>query len=135
MKTGIIAIILCTIQGFAFAQSSRVSEDMRLLFEGRWIQRIKNHSNTIEIEFPQDKDYALFKDIGTGEAPTTELQAQVKGNMLVIPARCHVNDYIEMEVINNQLVLRIQPVTCEEVGLPPDRSHLISRRFQKLKRR
>lgn len=119
----------------SFAQKDTLPGPIKALFEGKWVIQHKYYTNTIEIRFEPGKDYATFIDIGTGEAPPVALQAYVQGNMPVIPARDHVNDYIEMEIEKGQLIFRTQPTIQEEDGtvLKPGKEYLLCKKFRKVK--
>ncbi|MCZ4245134.1 hypothetical protein [Pedobacter punctiformis] len=121
---------------FVLAQRDELPQNLRKIYEGQWIIRRKHYINTIEIKFEKGKNYATLIDIGTGEAPPIELQANIKNNILIIPARLHKNDYIEMEVKNQKLIFRTQPAIWSGAGksLPPDRKNLIITTFKRVKK-
>ncbi|REC63971.1 hypothetical protein DRF65_04540 [Chryseobacterium pennae] len=73
-------------------------------------------TNSIDIRFEKGKNFATFTDIGTGEAPPKTLKATVKGNLLIIPAQQHQNDYVEAEVIKGKLYLRTRQVLWDKQG-------------------
>lgn len=98
-----ILLFVCSI-GFSFAQTNKIPANTKTLFQGKWIKETKYYTNTLEIKFEKDKDYATFIDIGTGEAPPLILKAYLQGDKLIIPAKPHTNDYAEMTIKNNSLV-------------------------------
>lgn len=99
----------------SFAQN-KIPQSIKSSFTGTWIYEDKFHTNTIVINFEQGKDYAIFKDIGTGEAPTENFRAKVKGNLLVIAAEREKNDEIEMEIVKGKLHLRTRPAIWSRNG-------------------
>ncbi|AWK03531.1 hypothetical protein HYN56_04555 [Flavobacterium crocinum] len=124
---------VCSI-GFSFAQTHSIPENIKTLFEGKWIIVRKYYTNTVEIKFEKDKDYATFIDIGTGEAPPHILKAYLQENKLVIPAKTHENDYVEMTVKNGKLIFKTCPTIEKEDGTfqKPDEKHLLSKVFTKV---
>lgn len=113
-KLFLISLILAA--QLSFAQTGGIPENIRSAFEGKWIIIGKHYTNTVKIHFEPGKDYALFTDIGSGKAPPRVFQALFKGNILIIPARRDHNDYLEMEVIQRQLHLRIRAIQWDENG-------------------
>ncbi|WP_289663821.1 hypothetical protein [Flavobacterium panacagri] len=128
-----IFLLLCSI-GFSFGQTKPIPENIKTLFEGKWIIVTKYQTNTVEIKFEKGKDYATFIDIGTGEAPPIILHASFDGNKLVIPAETHKNDYVEMMIKNGRLVFKTIPTIQKEDGTfeKPDEKHLLSTVFTKV---
>lgn len=113
-KLGFILLFLSV--GILHAQNHTISQSIQSAFEGVWMYKTKYFTSSVAIRFEKGKDYALFTDIGTGEAPPKSLKAIVKGNVLIIPAQQNQNDDIEAEVIKGKLYLRIQQVTWDEKG-------------------
>lgn len=114
IKQAFIFLLLGT--QFCFAQTKGVSDNLRSAFEGTWQIKEKQYTNTVKIHFEPGKAYALFTDIGTGVAPAKTFKAQLKGNLLVLPAVRNQNDDIEMEVIKGRLYLRSKPGRWDKNG-------------------
>lgn len=104
------------ISTFAVAQTDRMPLAVRKAFEGTWQYNQKYGTNTVRIRFEEGKDYALFTDIGNGMAPARTLRAIPKGELLVIPAKQHENDYVELQVIKGKLHLKVRQVDWDENG-------------------
>ncbi|MGB3063662.1 hypothetical protein [Sphingobacterium thalpophilum] len=96
--------------------SSGISDSIRSVFTGKWEYRTSFQTNSVIIWFEQDKDYACFKDIGSGEAPPITLRAKVKANLLVISAQQGQNDEMELEVIKGKLNLRTRAAVWDKKG-------------------
>ena len=124
---------VCSI-GFSFGQNHPIPENIKTLFEGKWIVVRKYYTNTVEIKFEKSKDYATFIDIGTGEAPPIILHASFDGSKLVIPAQTHKNDYVEMMIKNGKLIFKTTPTIEDEDGIiqKPNEKYLISKVFTKV---
>lgn len=86
MKTLLFTLFLLSA-GFSFAQTTTIPENIKSAFEGTWQYTTKYQSNTVVIKFEPGKSYALFTDIGSGEAPARNFQATVKDKVLVIPGQ------------------------------------------------
>lgn len=117
-----------------FAQSE-IPQNIKTSFTGTWFYEDNFHTNTIIIMFEKGKDYATFKDIGTGEAPTETLRAKVKGHLLVVPAQREKNDEIEMEIVKGKLHLRTRPAIWGRDGtiLNNKSDHWAKRIFKRVK--
>ncbi len=109
-------ILLFLLIGIFHAQTYTIPQNIQSAFEGVWIYEVKYHTNSVAIRFEKGKDYAIFTDIGTGEAPPKSMKAIVKGNLLIIPAQQNQNDYIEAEIIKGKLHLKIKQVTWDKKG-------------------
>ncbi|ULT23737.1 hypothetical protein KUH03_32045 [Sphingobacterium sp. E70] len=81
------------------AQTTEIPDRIKSTFTGTWGYETRFQTNTVVIWFEPGKDYASFKDIGSGEAPPRIFRAQLKGKVLFIPAKQGLNDALEMEVI------------------------------------
>lgn len=108
--------LLFLLMGIFNAQTHKILQSTKDAFKGYWVYKTKYFTNSVAIDFEQGKDFALFTDIGTGEAPPRTFQAIVKGNLLIIPAQQHINDYIELEVIKGRLHLRMKQVAWDDKG-------------------
>ena len=115
MKQMVLVFMLLLARS-SFAQTREIPQNIRSAFAGTWQQKEKHFINTVKIQFEPGKEYAIFTDIGSGVAPAKILQATVSGNLLVIPARQEVNDFIEMEIIKGCLHLRIRPTIWNKDG-------------------
>lgn len=102
--------------GIFNAQNLEIPQNMKDAFKGYWVHKSKFSTNSVAINFEQGKDFAIFTDIGTGEAPPQNLHAMAKGNLLIIPAKQHQNDYIELEIIKGKLHLRVKQVMWDKDG-------------------
>ncbi|SDI31596.1 hypothetical protein [Chryseobacterium jejuense] len=116
MMKKLCLILLFPLTGIFNAQTHKVPQSTKDAFKGYWMYKAQYFTNSVVIDFEPGKDFATFKDIGTGEAPPRTLQALVKGNLLIIPAKQHQNDYIELEVIKGKLHLRVKQVTWDNQG-------------------
>lgn len=130
-----LPLLLFLFTKLCFAQSE-IPQHIKSAFTGTWIYEDKFHSNTIVIKFEQGKDYAIFKDIGTGEAPTETFRAKVKGNLLVVSAQREKNDEIEMEIIKGKLHLRTRPAIWSRNGtiVNSKDDHWAKRVFKRIKK-
>jgi hypothetical protein len=128
-----IFAFVCSI-GFSFGQSNPIPQNIKTQFEGKWIIVKRYYTNTVEIKFEKNKDYATFIDIGTGEAPPHILKAFFQENKLVIPAQTHKNDYVEMTIKNGKLLFKTSPTIEKADGTfqKPDEKHLLSKVFTKV---
>ncbi|WP_336960353.1 hypothetical protein [Chryseobacterium contaminans] len=109
-------ILLFMLTGIFHAQIHNIPQSTKDAFKGHWIYKAKYFTNSVAIDFEPGNNFATFRDIGTGEAPPLTLQAMVKGKLLIIPAKQHQNDYIELEVIKGKLHLRVKQVTWDKQG-------------------
>ncbi|MBP2617802.1 hypothetical protein [Chryseobacterium jejuense] len=109
-------ILLFLLTGIFHAQIHNIPQSTKDTFKGYWVYKAQYFTNSVAIDFEPGKDFAIFTDIGTGEAPPRTLQALVKGNLLIIPAKQDQNDYIEMEVIKGKLHVRAKQVTWDNQG-------------------
>ena len=109
-------ILLFLLTGIFHAQIHTIPQSTKDIFQGYWVYKSRYFTNAVAIDFEQGKNFATFRDIGTGEAPPKTLQATVKGKLLIIPAQQHENDYIELEVIRGKLHLRVKQVTWDNQG-------------------
>ncbi len=132
MKTLLFTLFLLSA-GFSFAQTTTIPENIKSAFEGTWQYTTKYQSNTVVIKFEPGKNYALFTDIGSGEAPARNFQATVKDKLLVIPGQPGQNDYIEMEVLNGKLQLSTQLVSQDEKGNIQRTGSIEKRIFKRIK--
>lgn len=117
-------ILLFLLMGIFNAQTLEIPQNIKDTFKGYWVYKSKFFTNSVVIDFEPGKDFATFKDIGTGEAPPRTLHAIVKGNLLIIPAQQHKNDYIELEVIKGKLHLRVKQVTWDQGNMITNNSKL-----------
>lgn len=108
--------LLFLLTGIFNAQTHEILQSTKDAFKGYWVYKTKYFTNSIAIDFELGKDFALFTNIGTGEAPPRTFQAVMNGNLLIIPAQRHINDYIELEVIKGKLHLRMKQVTWDDKG-------------------
>lgn len=120
---------------FGFAQNE-IPQNIKTSFTGTWVYEDKFYTNTIIIMFEKGKDYATFKDIGTGEAPTETFRAKLKGNLLVVAAQREKNDEIEMEIVKGKLHLRTRPAIWGRDGtiLNNKSNHWAKRIFKREKK-
>lgn len=132
MKTLLFTLFFLST-GFSFAQTTTIPENIKSAFEGTWQYTTKYQSNTLVIKFEPGKNYALFTDIGSGEAPARNFQATVKDKVLVIPGQPGENDYIEMEVLNGKLQLSTQLVSQDEKGNIQRTGSIEKRIFKRIK--
>lgn len=132
MKTLLFTLFLLSA-GFSFAQTTTIPENIKSAFEGTWKYTTKYQSNTVVIKFEPGKSYALFTDIGSGEAPARSFQATVKDKVLVIPGQPGQNDYIEMQVLNGKLQLSTQLVSQDEKGNIQRTGSIEKRIFKRIK--
>ncbi|RXM53198.1 MULTISPECIES: hypothetical protein [unclassified Chryseobacterium] len=109
-------LLLFLLAGIFSAQTHEIPQSVKDAFKGYWVYNGKYFTNSVAIDFEPGKDFAVFTDIGTGEAPPIALQATVKGNLLIIPAEQNKNDYIELEVIKGKLHLRVKQVMWDKDG-------------------
>ncbi|KKO89451.1 hypothetical protein AAW12_24370 [Sphingobacterium sp. Ag1] len=116
MKKLFIGIFLISGIKLSYAQNAVIPVSITSVFEGTWQYKTRFQTNTVKIRFEQGKDYALFMDIGSGEAPAKILRAAVKGKLLVITAIQNQNDDIELEVIDRKLILRVKRVLWNKEG-------------------
>lgn len=133
MKQLIFLIFMLLMGKVAFAQTDNVAQSVRAAFEGTWQLKERYFTNTLKIQFEPGKDYALFTDIGTGEAPPYTFKVQIKGNTLILPAVRDLNDYLEMEVIRGKLRMRSQSAEWDEQGNIKAYGQTQQRFFKKLK--
>lgn len=133
MKTLLFTLLFLSA-GFSFAQTTTIPENIKSAFEGTWQYTTKYQINTVIIKFEPGKNYALFTDIGSGEAPARNFQATVKDKLLVIPGQPGENDYIEMEVLNRKLQLSTQLVSQDEKGNIQRTGSIEKRIFKRIKK-
>lgn len=128
-----LLLLLYTVK--SFAQSDTISAKIKTDYEGTWQYRDRYMQSTIIIRFEADKDYVTVYDVGTGEAPTIKLEAQVQGNKLTVPSRLHHNDYVELEIVKKRLELRTKPTIRDEHEneIPSNLKLVDTRRFKKVK--
>ncbi|WP_343561758.1 hypothetical protein [Sphingobacterium sp.] len=112
----ILFIIFLLFIGRSEAQVQEIPDRIKSTFTGTWGYKTRFQTNTVVIWFEPGKDYASFKDIGSGEAPPRTFQAQVKGMVLFIPAKQGINDEIELEVVKGKLNLRARYITWDNDG-------------------
>jgi len=112
----ILLIIFILFIGRSEAQTMKIPDRIKSAFAGTWVYKIKFQTNTVVIWFEPGKEYASFKDIGSGEAPPRTFRAQLKGKVLFIPAKQGLNDELEMEVVKGKLNLRVKPIIWDEAG-------------------
>jgi len=112
----ILLIIFILFMGHSGAQTMEIPNRIKSAFTGNWEYKTKFQTNTVIIKFELGKDYASFKDIGSGKAPPRTFRAQVKGEVLFIPAKQGLNDELEMEVIKGKLNLRAKQIIWDEMG-------------------
>ena len=98
------------------AQTTEILDRIKSTFTGTWAYETRFQTNTVVIWFEPGKGYASFKDIGSGEAPPRTFRAQLKGNVLFIPAKQGLNDELVMEVKKGKLNLRAKPIIWDEKG-------------------
>ncbi|MFD1770439.1 hypothetical protein [Sphingobacterium suaedae] len=115
-KRKILFFFFLGIASALYSQEKSIPEPIQHMFEGTWIYNDTFQTNTIVILFEPDKDYAVFRDIGNGMAPSRTLHAFQKENLLVIPAVQHGNDYTEMRVIQGKLHVRTKPINWDDKG-------------------
>lgn len=109
-------ILLFMLTGIFHAQTHTIPQSIKDAFKGYWVYKAQYFTNSVAIDFEPGKNFATFKDIGTGEAPPRTLQAMVKGNLLIIPAKQHQNDYTELEIIKGKLHLRAKETAWDNKG-------------------
>lgn len=112
----ILWIIFILFIGRSRAQTTEIPDRIKSAFTGTWAYETRFQTNTVVIWFEPGKDYANFKDIGSGEAPPRTFRAQLKGKVLFIPAKQGLNDELEMEVIKEKLNLRAKSIIWDETG-------------------
>lgn len=112
----ILWIIFILFIGRSGAQTTEIPDRIKSTFTGTWAYETRFQTNTVVIWFEPGKDYASFKDIGSGEAPPRTFRAQLKGKVLFIPAKQGLNDELEMEVIKGKLNLRSRLITWDAAG-------------------
>ncbi|WP_223578178.1 hypothetical protein [Sphingobacterium sp. GVS05A] len=112
----ILLIIFILFIGRSGAQTTEIPDRMKSAFTGKWEYKTRFQTNTVVIWFEPGKEYASFKDIGSGEAPPRTFRPQLKGNVLFIPAKQGLNDELEMEVVKGKLNLRVKPIIWDETG-------------------
>ncbi|KAF2509104.1 hypothetical protein [Flavobacterium foetidum] len=128
-------LFICSI-GMSFGQTRPIPENVKTLFAGKWIIERKYYTNTVEIKFEKNKDYATIIDIGSGEAPALFLKAYYQNNKLVIPAKIHENDYTEMTVKNGKLIFKTAPTIEKADGtLEKPEKYFLTTVFKKAKNR
>lgn len=134
-KTLFVLFLSFITTEISFAQTNTIPKNIQKLYEGRWIIERKYYTNTIEIKFEPNTDYATLIDIGSGEAPPLILKAYYKDNKLVIPAKVHESDYVEMTIKKGNLIFKTGPSIETEDGVfkKPDSKFLISKVFKKAK--
>lgn len=133
MKTLLFTLLFLSAT-YSFAQTSTIPESIKSAFDGTWQYTTKYQSNTVIIKFEPGKNYALFTDIGSGEAPARSFQTTVKGNLLVIPGQPGQNDYVEMKVIKGKLYLSTQQVSQDEKGNIGRTGSIEKRTFKRIKK-
>lgn len=116
MVKPLLFLWMVLISTLACAQTDRTANSVRKAFEGIWQYKQKYGTNTVRIQFEEDKDYALFTDIGNGMAPERKLHAALQGDLLVIPAKQDSNDYVELQIVKGKLHLRVRAVNWDENG-------------------
>lgn len=112
----ILLIIFFLFIGRSGAQTTEIPDRIKSTFTGTWAYETRFQTNTVVIWFEPGKEYASFKDIGSGEAPPRTFRAQLKGKILFIPAKQGLNDELEMEVIKGKLNLRSRLITWGAAG-------------------
>ena len=112
----LILIFVLLLGKASFAQTDSAAQSLRSAFEGTWQLKERYSTNTVKIQFEPGKDYALFTDIGTGEAPPLTFNVQIKGNTLILPAVQNLNDYLEMEIIKGKLHMRVRSPEWDKQG-------------------
>lgn len=112
----ILLIIFILFIGRSGAQTTEIPDRIKSSFTGTWAYETRFQTNTVVIWFEPGKEYASFKDIGSGEAPPRTFRAQLKGKILFIPAKQGLNDELEMEVIKGKLNLRSRLITWGAAG-------------------
>jgi len=112
----ILLTIFILFIGRSGAQTLAIPDPIKSAFTGTWAYETRFQTNTVVIWFEPGKDYASFKDIGSGEAPPRTFWAQLKGKVLFIPAKQGLNDELEMEVIKGKLNLRSRLITWDAAG-------------------
>ena len=110
----ILFILLSFFTSTLSAQNKEISHSIKSAFTGRWGYKTSFQTNTVVIWFDQGKDYANFKNIGSGMAPPQTFRAKVKGNLLIIPAKQGQNDEIEITVIKGKLYLSIKQIVWDK---------------------
>jgi len=120
---------------FSVKNKEHFTENLQKQFAGTWQLETAFQSNTIEIHFEPEKDYATVIDIGSGEAPPVKLNAVKKDNILIIKPFQEHNDYCELEVKNSKLIFRTQPALWNEDGTaePPRKDRFLETIFEKVK--
>ncbi|RZL46531.1 MAG: hypothetical protein EOO93_25860 [Pedobacter sp.] len=123
----LICAILGKAQNKAFPKTA---------FAGKWEYQQTHHNLLLIIKFEKGKDYATFIDVGTGEAPSIQFNAQMQGDKLVIYPQTHVNDfYIQLAVKNNKLIFKTQIAIWGADGnpLPPKKEGYLTRIYKRVK--
>jgi len=103
-------------------------------FAGKWEHQQSHNNLVLIIKFEKGKDYATIVDVGTGEAPSFQLKAQMQGDKLIINPQTHINDlYIEMTVKDNKLIFKNQIAIWGKDGkaLPPTKNGYMTRVYKK----
>lgn len=105
-------------------------------FAGAWEHEQSHNNLVLIIKFEKGKDYATFIDVGTGEAPSVQFNAQMQGDKLLINPQTHVNDfYIQLAVKNNKLIFKTQIAIWDRSGnpLPADENRYLTRIYKRVK--
>lgn len=105
-------------------------------FTGTWEHEQSHNNLVLIIKFEKGKDYATITDVGTGEAPSIQLKAQMQGDKLIINPQTHVNDlYIQLSVKNNKLIFKCQIAIWGADGnpLPDNQNRYLTKVYKKVK--
>lgn len=105
-------------------------------FAGTWEHEQSHHNLVLIIKFEKGKNYVTVVDVGTGEAPSFKLTAQMQGNELLINPQTHVNDlYIRLSVKNNKLLSKTQIAIWDRSGnpLPADKNRYQTSVYRRVK--
>lgn len=129
-------IIVIAFLMVSFSSYARTKAFPKKAFTGRWEYK-QIHSNLVlVIKFEKGKNYATIVNVGTGEAPSFQLKAQMQGDKLIINPQTHENDlYIQMSVKNNRLIFKSQIAIWDENGnaLPAKKNGYMTTIYRKLK--
>ncbi|QQT33046.1 hypothetical protein I6I99_10960 [Sphingobacterium multivorum] len=135
MKQLFIILFLTLGAKITHAQTTVIAAAIRSAYEGTWQYKTKFQSNTVRVQFEPGKDYAIFTDIGSGEAPAKTFKAVLKGKLLIMPAVRNQNDDIELEIIGRTLHLRTTQAVWDNNGnrIKPNNPQIDQRIFKRIK--
>lgn len=110
----LIALVLISI-----SSQAQTRPFPKTAFTGKWEYEQSHNNLLLIIKFEKGKDYATIVDVGTGEAPSFQLKAQMQGDKLIINPQTHINDlYIQLSVKNNKLIFKSQIAIWGRDGKP-----------------